>query len=422
VREPAAAAARRSVPAVTGSCRSCRHEGLQVFLSLGEMPLPDALLRRDQLDGPEPRFPLDVAFCPGCSLVQILEEVPPAQLFVDNYLYFSSFSEGLMRHSREHARTLIAGRGLGSSSLVVEIASNDGYLLRNFAEAGIPVLGIDPAPEQAAAAESVGVPTLREFFGADVAQRLRSEGRRADVIVANNVMAHTPTLNSFVEGLAILLADDGVVTIENTYVKDLIDHCEFDTVYHEHFCYFSCSAVDALMRGHGLVLNAVEHFPGLQGGTVRWHVSRRPEVDESARMFLERERAEGLTAFGYYQDFGGRVERIRDELRSLLASLRDEGSSIAAYGAAAKGSTLVNFVGIGPDLVDYVVDRNEHKHGLYMPGTHLPIREPELLLELMPDYLLLLAWNYRDEIAEQQREYLERGGRFIVPVPAPAIL
>jgi hypothetical protein len=404
------------------ACRSCGRSGLQTFLSLGDMPLPDALLRSEELDRHEPRYPLDVAFCPGCSLVQIIEEVPPERLFVDNYLYFSSFSEGLMRHSREHALRLIADRGLNGNSLVVEVASNDGYLLRNFTEAGIPALGIDPAPEQAAAAEAAGVPTLREFFGADVARRLRSEGRSADVIVANNVMAHTPSLNSFVEGLSILLADDGVVTIENTYVKDLIDHCEFDTIYHEHFCYFSCSAVDALARRHGLHLNSVEDFPLLQGGTLRWHLGRSQSADSSAIDHLEAERQQGLTRFEYYRDFGTRVDGIRDDLRELLGSLRAEGKTIAAYGAAAKGSTLVNFVGIGPDLVEYVVDRNVHKHGLFMPGTHLPIREPEMLLETMPDYLLLLAWNYRDEIAEQQAEYLGRGGRFIVPVPTPCVL
>jgi hypothetical protein len=404
------------------ACRSCGRSGLQTFLSLGDMPLPDALLRSEELDRHEPRYPLDVAFCPGCSLVQIIEEVPPERLFVDNYLYFSSFSEGLMRHSREHALRLIADRGLNGNSLVVEVASNDGYLLRNFTEAGIPALGIDPAPEQAAAAEAAGVPTLREFFGADVARRLRSEGRSADVIVANNVMAHTPSLNSFVEGLSILLADDGVVTIENTYVKDLIDHCEFDTIYHEHFCYFSCSAVDALARRHGLHLNSVEDFPLLQGGTLRWHLGRSQSADSSAIDHLEAERQQGLTRFEYYRDFGARVDGIRDDLRELLGSLRAEGKTIAAYGAAAKGSTLVNFVGIGPDLVEYVVDRNVHKHGLFMPGTHLPIREPEMLLETMPDYLLLLAWNYRDEIAEQQAEYLGRGGRFIVPVPTPCVL
>jgi SAM-dependent methyltransferase len=374
---------------------------LRVVLSLGEMPLPDALLRPEQLAAPEPRFPLDVAFCPSCSLVQIIEEVPPQQLFVDNYLYFSSFSDGLMRHSREYSTRMIERLALDGDSLVVEIASNDGYLLRNFVERGIPVLGIDPAPDQAEAAERVGVPTLREFFGNEVAERL-ARGRRADLIVANNVMAHTPTLNSFVSGLSTLLADDGRVTIENTYVKDLVDHCEFDTIYHEHFCYFSCSAVDSLMRRHGLVLTEVEHF--------------------SVTEILQAEREAGVTALAYYERFGRQVEGIRESLLALLRSLRADGKSVAAYGAAAKGSTLVNYVGIGPKLVDFVADRNPHKHGLYMPGTHLEIRDPSALLDEQPDYVLLLAWNYRDEVMSQQAEYLRRGGRFIVPVPHPEIL
>jgi C-methyltransferase C-terminal domain/Putative zinc binding domain/Methyltransferase domain len=411
-----------SADAVTiSNCRSCGTE-LEVFLRLGELPLPDALLTEADLDGPEPRYPLDVGFCPGCSLVQILQEVSPEALFVENNHYFSSFSEGLLRHCRAHALKLMAERQLDAESLVVEIASNDGYMLKNFVEHGIPVLGIDPGPPQADAAIAIGVPTLKEFFDADVARRLRADGMRADVIIANNVMAHTPTLNSFMEGLSILLADDGVATIENTYVKDLIDHCEFDTIYHEHFSYFSCTAVDALARRHGLFLNAVEHFPALQGGTLRWHLGHQEDVQPSARSFLDAERAHGITGRNYYREFGTRVEGIRTELRELLEGLRNEGASIAGYGAAAKGSTLLNFTGVDGALIDYVVDRNVHKHGRFMPGVHLPIAPPEKLLSDQPDYVLLVAWNYRDEVMSQQAEYLQRGGRFIVPVPAPEIL
>jgi hypothetical protein len=404
------------------ACRSCGNDNLNVFLSLGRMPLPDALLTREQLDEYEPRFPLNVAFCPACSLVQILEEVPREQLFVDNYLYFSSFSEALMRHARRYALRMIHERSLGPDSLVVELASNDGYLLRNFKERQIPVLGIDPAPEQAIAAEAIGVRTLREFFDAEVARRLVAEGTRANLIVANNVMAHTPTLNSFVEGISILLADGGLATIENTYVKDLIDHCEFDTIYHEHFSYFSCTAVDVLMRRHGLSLMAVEHFPTLQGGTLRWHVARGGDVEESARSYLAAEREQGLTDFAYYSKFGERVAGIRDALLALLRERKAAGRRIAAYGAAAKGSTLINYVGIGPELVDFVVDRNVHKHGLYMPGTRLPIRGPDALLEEQPDDVLLLAWNYREEVLRQQSDYVRLGGKFIVPVPQPCVV
>ena len=419
VAERSAAADARVADA---PCRSCGARGLRVFLSLGDMPLPDALLTAAEIEGPEPRFPLDVAFCPECSLVQILEEVPPEQLFVDNYLYFSSFSEGLLRHCRAHAERLIEERALGPESLVVEIASNDGYMLKNFAARGIPVLGIDPAPSQAAAAEAAGIPTLQEFFGTELARRLVSEGKRADVIVANNVLAHVPDLNGVMAGIAALLTDDGIATVENTYVRDLIDHCEFDTIYHEHFCYFSVTAIDRLVRRHGLRLVRVEHFPKLQGGTHRWHIARDGEPHPSVAEYLRAEAEAGLTSFSYYEQFAARVENVLTSLRSLLESLRTRGSRIAAYGAAAKGSTLVNAAGIGPDLVEFVVDRNEHKQGLFMPGTHIPIRAPEALLEEQPGYVLLLAWNYRDEVMRQQEEYARRGGRFIVPVPVPEIL
>lgn len=403
-------------------CRSCGAPGLQQFLSLGKNPLPDALVPPDRLDADEPHFPLDVAFCRECTLVQILEEVPPEQLFVDNYLYFSSFSDQLLRHSREHVLNLVGTRGLDASSLVVELASNDGYLLRNLVESGVRVLGVDPAPDQARAAEAVGVPTLTEFFGTELAHRIRAEHGPADVIIANNVMAHVPALNDFVAGMAVLLADDGLITVENPYVRDLVDHCEFDTIYHEHFCYYSCSAVDALVRRHGLFLNHVEYFPDLHGGTLRWHIGKREDVSEVAAGYLRAERTSGLTDFAYYRDFGGRVEQVRRQLRALLERLKGEGARIAAYGAAAKGSTLVNFCGLDSALVEFVVDRNTHKHGLHMPGVHLPIRDTSALLTERPDYVLLLAWNFATEIRAQQQEYTRGGGRFIVPIPTPEIL
>lgn len=392
------------------------------MLSLGDTPLADAFLDPADLARPEPRFPLEIAFCPSCSLVQVLEEVPPEVLFVENYLYFSSFSPALLDHARRHALNLVTGRRLGARSLVVELASNDGYLLRNFVESGVPVLGIDPAPEPAAAAEQAGVPTLREFFGAGLARQLRAEGRRADVIIANNVMAHVPDLNGFVDGMRILLADDGLITVENPYVRDLVERCAFDTIYHEHHCYFSCTAVDALMRRHGLFLNDVEYFPDLHGGTLRWHIGPREAVTETTRAYLARERALGMTELGFYADFAGRTERVRRELPALLNELRARGARIAAYGAAAKGSTLLNVTGIGTQLLDFVVDRNVHKHGRLMPGVHVPIRPTEALVEERPDYVLLLAWNFATEVMEQQAEYRRLGGRFILPVPSPTIV
>ena len=403
-------------------CRSCGEVGLRTFLSLGKTPLADALLPAERLDDPEPQYPLDVAFCPSCALVQILEEVPPEVLFVDNYLYFSSFSDHLLAHSREHALGLIDRHQLGPDSLVVEIASNDGYLLRNFVEHGVPVIGIDPAPDQAVAATEAGVPTLAEFFGVELAERLRSEGKQADVIIANNVMAHVPDLNGFVAGMATLLAPDGVITVENPCVSELVDRCAFDTIYHEHHCYFSCTSVQALAERHGLWLNRVDSFPDLHGGTLRWTLGKTRDPHPSVAAHLDAERAAGVDDFGYYAGFGARVEQLRRHLLGLLTGLRGNGAHIAAYGAAAKGATLVNFVGLGPDIIDFVVDLNVHKQGLFMPGVHLPIRSPQALLDEQPDYVLLLAWNFAAEIQRQQAEYLDRGGRFIVPVPTPEVL
>ena len=403
-------------------CRSCQAPTPRTFLSLGETPLADALVPSDELDRPEPRFPLDVAFCPSCSLVQITEEVGTDQLFVDNYLYFSSYSDHLLSHARRHAEELIRSRNLDRRSLVVEVGSNDGYLLKCFAERGIRVLGIDPAPGQAAAAEAAGIPTLREFFGTELARQLTSDGLAADVIVANNVMAHTPDLNGFVEGLRLLVADGGTITIENPYVRDLIVRCEFDTIYHEHFSYFSCAAVDSLMRRHALSLNRVEYFPDLHGGTLRWHVGPKPTPDGSVERYLASEEQEGLLDFPFYERFAARVESNKAQLLALLGDLKKSGRRIAAYGAAAKGSTLLNYAGIGLDLVDFVVDRNVHKQDLLMPGVHIPVTGPSRLLEEMPDYLLLLAWNFADEIIEQQTDYRSRGGRFIIPIPSPEIV
>ena len=376
----------------------------------------------DDLGLSEDRFPLEVAFCESCSLVQILEEVPADTLFADDYPYFSSFSEALVEHSRLHAEQLIVDRNLGSESLVVELASNDGYLLGTFVSEGIPVLGIDPAPEQAAAAEEKGVPTITEFFSADVAQRLRSQGHVANVIIANNVLAHVPELNDFVEGMSILLADDGLITVENPYVRELIDQCEFDTIYHEHYCYYSCTSIDNLMRRHDLFLNDVEFFPDLHGGTLRWHIGRTDRRTERARAYLDQEREIGLDRFEYFASFAQRVATAREDLISLLEELRATGATVAGYGAAAKGSTLLNYAHIDTGMVSFVVDRNDHKQGLFMPGTHQPIVAPEALLERHPDYVLLLAWNFADEIIAQQQDYIANGGRFILPVPTAEVL
>lgn len=404
------------------ACRGCGDPGIKVFLDLGETPLADALVAADELGGAEERFPLQVAFCPHCAQVQITEDVDPQKLFVDNYLYFSSFSDHLLRHSRDHALGLIERRGLDGRSLVVELASNDGYLLKNFVEQGIRVLGFDPAPAQAAKAIEIGVPTVSEFFGLEVGKRTRAEHGPADVIIANNVMAHIPDINDFVAGMAHLVADDGVVSVENPSVGELIARCAFDTIYHEHYFYHSCLSVDALMRRHGLFLNDVELFPDLHGGTNRWIMGRQEQPTARLLETMERERAAGLGRFDFYADFGQRVDQLRVDLMKVLQELRAEGRTIAAYGAAAKGATLLNVVGITTDLVPYVVDRNTYKQGRYMPGTNQLIRDPSVLETDPPDVLLLLAWNFAAEIMSQQQVYASAGGRFLVPVPNPELI
>ena len=403
------------------ACRSCGGQDLRVFLSLGNMPLSDGLLAADDLPRQEPRFPLDVAFCPDCALAQILETVPPEQLFGADYPYFSSFTDALLKHSAANVAARIAERRLDGDSLVVELASNDGYLLQYYRARGIPVLGIDPAPGPVAAARARGVETLQAFFGRDLAARLAAEGRRADVIHANNVLAHVADTNGFVSGIGTLLKDEGVAVIEVPYVKDLIDHGEFDTIYHEHLCYFSVTALTRLFQRHGLSLNRVEPL-AIHGGSLRLFVGKRERGDRSVAEYLQAERDAGLDRLDYYSGFSARVGRIRGELQALLTRLKRGGARIAGYGAAAKGTILLNFAGIGGEMLEFVADRNVHKQGRYIPGVRLPIVAPERILQARPDYLLILPWNFKDEIMEQQAEYRQRGGRFIVPVPEPVVL
>jgi SAM-dependent methyltransferase len=403
------------------ACRSCGANELELVLSLGRTPLANALLTKEQLSQPEPHYPLDLAFCSSCALVQITETVPPADLFSE-YLYFSSFSDTMLRHAQSLVMRLIAERQLGPRSLVIEVASNDGYLLQYYQQAGVPVLGIEPATNIASEAVKRGVPTMVEFFGQELATKLAATGQRADVIHAHNVLAHVADLNGFVEGIKILLKDDGVAVIEAPYVKDLIDHCEFDTIYHEHLCYFSLSALDRLFRRHDLFVQNVERIP-IHGGSLRVTVGKSPHLAlpqrgrENVARLLAEEAAWGVGRFATYRDFGTRVEALKATLTSMLAGFKRRGDRIAAYGAAAKGSTLLNYFGIGLETLDFVVDRSPHKQGRFMPGVHIPIRAPERLLEEMPDEVLMLTWNLAEEILEQQRAYRQLGGRFIIPVP-----
>jgi SAM-dependent methyltransferase len=405
------------------ACRSCGQTGLLPVLSLGETPLANSLLTRAQLTEPEPRFPLDLVFCPTCSLIQITQSVSPQKLFGD-YLYFSSFSDTMLRSAESISARMVSERGLSPDSLVVEVASNDGYLLQYYARAGVPVLGIEPAANIAAVAESErGISTLVEFFGHDLARRLVTEGKRADVIHANNVLAHVPDLNGFVQGMSLLLKPDGVALIEAPYLKEFLDNVEFDTIYHEHLSYFSLTALDRLFSRHGLTIWDVERLP-IHGGSLRIFASPEGAEARSGRVeeLLADEAAWGVDDHATYTGFAEEVAALRAGLNVMLAALKGEGKSIAAYGASAKGSTLLNFCGIGKESLDFIVDRSTVKQGYFTPGTHLEILAPEHLLEAMPGYVLLLTWNFAEEILGQQTEYLARGGRFIIPVPEPRIV
>lgn len=406
-----------------GTCRSCESPNLEMVLSLGRTPLANALLTAEQLAKPEECYPLDLAFCRECSLVQILETVPPETLFRD-YSYFSSFSDTMLRHAERIACRMVQARKLGDASLVVEVASNDGYLLQYYRQKRIPVIGIEPAENVARKAESDrGIRTLCEFFSRELAQELRGRGERADVLHANNVLAHVADLNGVVAGVGLLLKDNGVAVIEVPYLKEMLDRCEFDTIYHEHLCYFSLTALDRLFSRHGLVIEDVERLP-IHGGSLRIFAAPVESAVRSSAIsaLLEEEAGWGVDQPQSYLGFGRRVEKVKADLDQLLRSLAAQGKRLAAYGAAAKGATLLNYCGIGRDLLEFVVDRSTYKQGRYMPGVRLPVYPPSKLLESMPDYALLLTWNFADEILEQQAEYRRRGGRFIIPIPEPHVV
>jgi SAM-dependent methyltransferase len=402
-------------------CRLCAAPLERTFVDLGVSPLANSYLDAEDLVRGETFYPLRVFVCDECLLVQLPVFATPDAIF-DEYAYFSSFSDSWVEHARRYVEAAVSRFELDDGSRVVELASNDGYLLQFFVARGIPALGVEPSANVAAAAETRGIPTVVEFFGAEVGERLAAEGGRADLVIGNNVLAHVPDLHDFVEGLSRLVAPDGAITMEFPHLLRLIREQQFDTIYHEHFSYLSLYSVERLFGEHGLRLFDVEELP-THGGSLRIYACAddRPETDG-----LERVRAaEREAALDRLEGYEGFEEVVQAVKRGLLGFLDDEkrrGRSIVGYGAAAKGNTLLNYCGVGPDYLDYVVDRSPHKQGRFLPGTHLPILEPDEVRRTRPDVLLVLTWNLADEVAEQMRDVREWGCRLVVPIPEVRVL
>jgi SAM-dependent methyltransferase len=406
------------------SCRFCGAPLAESFADLGMSPISNAFVRAAQAERMEPFYPLHAWVCGKCFLVQLEQFEPPQAHFSGDYAYFSSYSDSWLEHARRYVEMAIGRFGLGGASRVVEIASNDGYLLQYFVKAGIPSLGVEPAANVAQAARQKGVETVCEFFGRQSASRLAAEGRRADLVLGNNVLAHVPDLNDFVGGLKILLKPGGTVTMEFPHLLNLMRENQFDTIYHEHFSYFSFLTAAAVFAAQGLRLYDVERIP-THGGSLRiyaCHAEDANAASQAVEALLAEERRAGLDRLDAYRDFAEQVKLTKRRLLELLIGIKGARKTIAAYGAPAKGNTLLNYCGIRSDFVDYAVDRSPQKQGRLLPGTRIPVHAPERIFQTRPDYVLVLPWNIKEEIMTQMRGISAWGGRFIVPIPEPKIV
>lgn len=398
-------------------CRSCGSSHSLPVIDLGLQPLANNLLCSEDLGKPEPLFPLAVFVCGDCWLMQITDTVPPVDLFSD-YIYFSSFSDAMLRHARAAVEKHIAEKKLGEDSFVIEIASNDGYLLKNFAKAGVPCLGFEPAANIAEVARENGVETHCEFFGQSTAAALRDQRGRADLILGNNVFAHAPNTNDFVAGVAELLKPDGWVVFEFPYGVEMIDKVEFDTIYHEHVYYFTLTPLIPLFARHGMDVFHVERLP-IHGGSMRLYACQqgRETIRATVQETLDAETRQGVRNASYYQRFSEQATRVRNDLITFLDQQSKAGKRLAAYGASAKGSTLLNYVGEAAMSLEFIADRSTYKQGRLSPGLHVPIVAAQELATRGPDYAVLLVWNFAEEVMTQQQEFLANGGRFVIPLP-----
>lgn len=405
------------------SCRACNRNTLSPFIELGPTPLANSFLKSENEFAEEMSFPLDVYFCETCSLVQLADVVDPEILF-RNYIYVTGTADTIVAHNKQYAQTVVNFLDLNDKNLVIEVASNNGSLLKCFQIHGVKTLGVEPAENIAEKANADGIETINEFFNLTIAEKIRDQYGAAQAVIGNNVLAHVDDTQDFLRGCKLLLASDGLVIIEVPYLKEFVEYIEYDTVYHEHLCYFSITSLVKLCEAVGLSIVRIDEMP-VHGGSLRIYAGRKEKYESHAPDVLaaaENERKEGLADFSTYLNFAEKVYAAREKLLTLLKQLKKDGKSVAAYGAPAKGNTLLNYCDIDTNLVAYTVDKNPLKVGLYTPGAHLPVLPVSTLLERQPDYLLILAWNFAEEIIEQQKEYRKRGGKFIIPIPETRII